>query len=43
MKILSKLFENIFKVADHQQRDTGVVHHFYKIAIFIATPMKKHI
>ena len=38
---ISKIFENIFEIADHQHKGTGVVHQFPETAIFIATPMNK--
>ena len=42
-KSKSKIFENIFVAVDHYHKDTGVVHRFTEIAIFIATPVKKHV
>ena len=42
-KNYSKIFENIFEVADHQYKDTGVVHQSTETTIFKAKAVKKHI
>ena len=42
-KNYNKIFENIYEAADHQHKNTGVVHQFTETTVFIAKAVKKHI
>ena len=42
-KIPKKIFENIFEGADHEHKDTRVVHQFTETATYIVILIKKHI